>query len=94
MQESPSGILTLLLISWGVITAVLAVLIIYRATLAAHEDDQIFIQATEQNRFQDQQLLIARISRLTTPIVALAVVSGMLLLASAGFWIYRGIQSF
>ena len=94
MDESRSLILDLLMISWGVITAFLVVLVVYRGTLSSKEDDQIFIDAAEQHHYQEQQVIIARISRLTKPIIALAVVSGALLLASAGIWIYRGFKSF
>lgn len=94
MEESRSLILDLLMISWGVITAFLVVMVIYRGTLSSKEDDQIFIDAAEQHHYQEQQAIIARISRLTKPIIALAVVSGALLLASAGIWIYRGLKSF
>jgi hypothetical protein len=82
------------MISWGAITAVLTVLVIYRGTLSSKEDDQIFIDAAEQHHYKDQQAIIARITRLTKPIIALAVVSGALLLASAGIWIYEGLKSF
>jgi hypothetical protein len=82
------------MISWGVITAFLVVLVVYRGTLSSKEDDQIFIDAAGQHHYQDQLVIIARISRLTKPIIALAVVSGVLLLASAGVWIYQGFKSF
>jgi hypothetical protein len=94
LEESQSLILDMLMISWGVITALLVVIVIYRGTLSSKEDDQIFIDAAEQHHYQEQQAIIARISRLTKPIIALAVVSGVLLLASAGVWIYRGLKSF
>ncbi|MGH9681536.1 MAG: hypothetical protein ACRD4Y_16440 [Candidatus Acidiferrales bacterium] len=94
MSDSRTLILTMLLISWGVITAVLAVLVIYRGTLSSREDDQIFIDAAEQHHYEDQLAVIAKISRLTRPIIALAVVSGALLLASAGVWMYEGFKSF
>jgi hypothetical protein len=84
----------MLMISWVVITVVLVVLVVYRGTLSSKEDDQIFIDASEQHHYQEQLVIIARISRLTGPIVALAVVSGALLLASAGVWIYQGFKSF
>jgi hypothetical protein len=94
MFESRSLILTLLMISWSVITAVLAVLVIYRGTLSSKEDDQIFIDAAEQHHYREQVAIIARMSRLTKPIIALAVLSGVLLLASAGVWLYQGFKSF
>jgi hypothetical protein len=94
MSDSRTLILTLLMISWGVITSALAVLVIYRGTLSSKEDDQIFIDAAEQHHYEEQLAIIARISRLTRPIITLAVVSGALLLASAGVWMYDGFKSF
>ena len=82
------------LTSWGVVTTALIVLLIYRATLSSKEDDQIFIDAAEQHHFQDQQAVIARMSHLTKPILALAVTSGVLLLTSAGVWIYGALKTF
>jgi hypothetical protein len=94
LEASRSVLLDILMISWGVITVALVVLVIYRGTLSSKEDDQIFIDAAEQHHYQEQLAIIARISRLTKPIIALAVVSGVLLLASAGVWIYQGFMSF
>jgi len=94
MEQSESLALTLLMIAWGVITAVLAILVIYRGTLSSREDDQIFIDAAEQHHYREQQDIIARISSLTRPIIALAVVSGALLIATASVWLYRGFKSF
>jgi hypothetical protein len=82
------------MVSWGVTTAVLVILVIYRGTLSSKEDDQIFIDAAEQHHYQDQQAVIAKMSRLTKPIIALAVISGALLLTSAGLWLYGGFKSF
>ena len=94
MAESRTLLLTLLMIAWGVITTVLVVLVVYRGTISSKEDDQIFIDAAEQHHYQDQLAIIARLSRLTKPIIALAVLSGVLLLASAGVWLYDGFKSF
>ena len=94
MEQSQSMLLSLLMVSWGVVTAVLLVLVIYRATLSAKEDDQVFIDAAEHHHYQEQQAIIAKLSRLTGPIIGLAVVSGMLLLSSAGVWIYPGLKNF
>ncbi len=80
--------------SWGVITVVLVVLVVYRGTLSSKEDDQIFIDAAEQHHYQEQLVIIDRISRLTRPIIALSVLSGALLLASVGVWIYQAFLSF
>jgi len=94
MQESQPVLLMLFMVSWGVITAVLVILVVYRGILSSREDDQIFIDAAEQHHYQEQQAVIAQMSRLTKPIIALAVISGVLLLTSAGLWIYGGLKSF
>jgi hypothetical protein len=82
------------MISWGVITAVLVVLVVYRGTLSAKEDDQIFIDAAEQHHYQEQLVIIDRISRLTRPIIALGILSVALLLASVSVWVYQAFKSF
>ena len=94
MQDSQQTFLMLLMVSWAVITSVLIILVIYRGVLSTREDDQIFIDAAEQHLYQEQQAVIAKMSRLTKPIIALAVISGILLLTSAGIWIYGGLKSF
>jgi len=94
MEETRSLVLDSLMVSWGVITAALVVLVVYRGTLSSKEDDQIFIDAAEQHHYQEQQMIISRITRLTRPIIALAVLSAALLLAGAGVWIYQGYKSF
>jgi len=94
LEASRSLVLDMLMSSWGVITVVLVVLVVYRGTLSSKEDDQIFIDAAEQHHYQEQLVIIARISRLTRPIIALSVVSGVLLLASVGVWIYQAFLSF
>lgn len=93
MEEAPPIALTYLLISWGVITCLLVILLIYRGTLSSKEDDQIFIDAAEQHHAQEQQAIIARMTQLLKPIIALAVLSGLLLLASAGIWIWHGLKN-
>jgi hypothetical protein len=94
LEASRSLVLDMLMSSWSVITVVLVVLVVYRGTLSSKEDDQIFIDAAEQHHYQEQLVIIARISRLTKPIIALSVVSGVLLLASVGVWIYQAFLSF
>lgn len=94
MQDTQQTFLMLLMVSWGVITAVLIILVIYRGMLSAREDDQIFIDAAEKHHYEEQQAIIAQMARLTKPIIALAVISGVLLLTSAGIWIYGGLKSF
>lgn len=94
----------ILVTSWGVVTAVLVVLLIYRSTLSSREEAQIFIDIPEQHHFhlagaeqpsdhyREQQEIVAKIARLTKPILALAVTSALLILASLGVWAYQGLR--
>lgn len=89
-----SGPLAYLLVSWGVITFALVVLIAYRAVLASKEDDKLYInQAEEQMMASNQPELIQKMNRLARPIIALSVASGVLLLATAGVWVWIGLKS-
>ncbi len=89
-----SGPLAYLLLSWGLITAALVVLLVYRATLSTKEDDQLYLNKAEVAMMgSDQSVLITRLNRLGKPIVALAIVSGVLLLACASLWVWIGFNS-
>jgi hypothetical protein len=87
--------LAYLLVSWGVITVVLVGLLIYRAVLSTREDDQIYLNKAEVSMMAgEQQVLIGRLQRLSRPITWLAVLSGLLLVGSAGVWLWNGLISF
>jgi hypothetical protein len=94
MLDTKSLLLMLLSSSWGVITVVLVGALIYRGTLSSREADQIFIDDAEQHYYKEQQAIIARMSRLKGPIIALSLVSGALFLTTMGVWIYQGYSSF
>jgi hypothetical protein len=84
----------LLLIAWGVVTAVLVLFLIYRSTLETREEDQIFLGSAEESMANEQRVLVARIEKLSRPIMALIVLSGALLAASAGVWLWQAFKSF
>ncbi|HKV05564.1 MAG TPA: hypothetical protein VJO53_10710 [Candidatus Acidoferrales bacterium] len=88
------GMLQMLLLSWGVITAVLVCVMIYRSTLETREEDQIFLDAAGDSMAQEQRVIVSRIEKLGRPITVLMVVSGTLLVVIAGLWLYKGFQSF
>ena len=94
METSELGLLQILLIIWGVITAGLVSLMIYRGILSNREEDQLFLDAAGEHMAREQRVLVAKIMRLTKPIIALSVLSGGLLLVIAGLWIYEGLKSF
>jgi hypothetical protein len=90
----PSTTLVVLFSAWGVVTGVLFVLRVHRSLLLSRENDQIFIDAAEQQHVEVQTELIARMTRLRTPIMVLTAISAVLLLSGFSFWLYEGLKNF
>ncbi|HTA52538.1 MAG TPA: hypothetical protein VK757_07110 [Candidatus Acidoferrum sp.] len=88
------GTLQMLLLAWGVVTAILVCMWIYRSALENREEDQIFLDAAGDSMARDQAALVARIEKLGRPIIALMIASGALLVSVAGLWAYQSLQSF
>jgi hypothetical protein len=88
------GTLQMVLLAWGVVTAILVCMWIYRSALENREEDQIFLDAAGDSMAQEQRLIVARIEKLSAPILVLMVLSGVLLVALAGVWIWQSIHSF
>jgi len=90
----PLNIVLVLFSACGAATVVLAILLIYRATLSSKEDDQIFIDAAERHHIEEQNELIAKMTRLRTPIIVLTAISVVLFLSAASIWLYQGLKNF
>ena len=88
------GMLQMVLLAWGVVTAILVCMWIYRSALENREEDQIFLDAAGDSMAQEQRLIVARIEKLSAPIMVLMVLSGVLLVTLAGLWIWQSIRSF
>jgi len=93
-MENVHDALYALLIAWGVVTAVLVVALIYRSRLETREEDQIFLDAAGESMATEQRALVARIEKLSKPITALVVLSGLLLVATAGIWLWQAFKNF
>ena len=93
-MEALHNALVPLLVSWGIVTAILICVLIYRSMLENREGDQIFLDAAAQSKASEQRALVTRIEKLSRPITALIVLSGVLLVTVAGVWIWQGLQSF
>jgi Tfp pilus assembly protein PilN len=81
-----------LLVVWGVLTGVLIVLLIYRSTLAMHEDDQLFLDESESHMQKEQTALLKRLHTLQIPVRILFATSGLLILVIFGMWIWQGLN--
>jgi hypothetical protein len=80
-----------LLISWGGLTVVLIVLLIYRSTLTMREDDQLFLDDSEAHMAKDQLELMSKVNKVTPVVKVLGAVSGLMFLVIAGLFIYQGL---
>ena len=80
-----------LFIVWGVFTAVLVILLIYRGTLTMHEDDQLFLDSAEDHLQKEQMELIGRMERLTPWVRVCGAGSALLLVAIAGLYLAQNL---
>ena len=81
------------LIVWGVLTAILIVLLIYRSTLTMQEDDQLFLNESESHMQTEQTELLIKVNRITPIVKILGAVSGVMILVIAGLFIYQGLNN-
>ena len=84
---------TLLLYGWAGLTVVLVVLLIYRALLGLHEEDQIFLDRAEAALEQEQVEVLRKIRRIDPIVKGLAIASGSLIVILIAIWIYRGLYA-
>ena len=77
---------------WGVLTAVLVILLIYRSTLTMQEDDQLFLGESESHMEKEQIEIMAKVNKITPVVKWVGAMSGVLLLVIAGLAVYQGLQ--
>lgn len=93
-MDSIHTMLFTLLVTWGIVTAALICLLIYRGTLESHEDDQIFLDSSGDSMANEQRAIVARIAVLSRPITLLIVASSLLILSAGAIWLWQGFKSF
>jgi hypothetical protein len=80
--------MTPLLILWAGLTVVLVILLIYRSTLAMHEDDQLFLGNSEAHMAKEQEELIVRMNKIEPWVKVCGAGSALLLVLIAGMTLY------
>ena len=85
--------LTWLISIWGVLTAVLVVLLIYRGTLSMHEDDQLFLSNPDSPRHKEQEDLLEKMNTLRPMLKIFAAASGVMVLAIGGLFVYQSLSA-
>jgi len=81
-----------LLSGWGVLTAVLVILLIYRSTLTMQEDDQLFLEESESHLQTEQIELMRKVNRISPWVKVLGAASGVMILVIAGIAVYQGLN--
>ena len=87
------GYLGYMSLMWAVVTTLWLGLVGYRAVIANHEDDQLFLAKGEEHLAVEQQQIVGRMTKLGKPIWTLGLVSGALMLSIIGIWVWRGLQA-
>jgi hypothetical protein len=80
-------------IAWGILTAVLIILLIYRSTLTMQEDDQLFLDESASAMAREQTELMAKVNKITPVVKMLGAVSGAMILVIAGWAVYLGLNA-
>ena len=78
-----------LLIVWGVLTALLIALLIYRSTLTMHEDSQLFLSDSDAHLQQEQMDVTQKMNRINPLLWGMGSLSGVLILVIAGLALYQ-----
>ena len=89
-----SMVLEYLLASWIGVTGILVVLVIYGNALSIREDDELYLNRAEQVMMAaEQNVLITKMNHLARVIIGFAVLSGLLFAATAGVWVWIGLNN-
>jgi hypothetical protein len=80
------------MVVWAAATVVLIGLLIYKALLSMHEDDQIFLGTGEKHLEEQQQALVGKMQSVGRYSMIFGVLSAVLLLAIAGLWTYQELM--
>jgi ABC-type antimicrobial peptide transport system permease subunit len=80
-------------IVWGVLTAILIILLIYRSTLTMREDDQLYLSDSESHMQKEQTEILTKVNKLTPMVRILGAASGLLILVIAGIFLYAQLNA-
>jgi hypothetical protein len=90
----PRWLMTLTIVAtvWGIFTAGLIILLIYRSTLTMHEDEQLFLNDASSHMQEEQTELVTKVNRLRIPVWVFGGGSGVFLLILVGMWISQKLS--
>lgn len=81
-----------LVIVWGVLTAALIAVLIYRGTLTMREDDQLFLGESEAHMQREQLEIMQKVNRLGPFVKVLGTASGLMIIGIVSLAVYQAMQ--
>ncbi len=86
------GYMPIVMIVWGVAVAGLLALLAYNATLTRYEEDQLFLNDTNEIEKQHQSEILVKVNRMQPYIRAFGSISALLTLAVMGMFGWDAYQ--
>ncbi len=81
-----------LALAWASITVLWLMVLGYRGVIANREEDQLYLAKGEEHMLVEQQAIVGTLVKLSKPLWVLGILSGVLLVAMVGFWLWQGMQ--
>jgi len=91
---SGASFLTFSWIAWGAVTTVFVLLMIWKSLVGLREDNVVILDPNEAKQVTEQQLIVARVERVTAWAKRFGYASAALLVLAGGVWVYRGYLAF
>ena len=85
--------LTVVAVIFGFFAIGLIVLLIYKSTLTMHRDDQLFLDDASSHMHEEQTELLAKVNRLTIPVLVFSIGSGVFLLVLVAMLLYQKLNA-
>ena len=89
-----ASFLTASWIAWGAVTTVFVALMIWKSLVGMREDNIVVLDPAEARQAAEQQLIVAKVERVTAWAKRFGFASGALLVVAGSIWAYRGYQAF
>ena len=91
---SGASFLTASWIAWGAVTTVFVALMIWKSLVGLREDNIVMLDPAQARQAAEQQMIVARVERVTAWAKRFGLLSLALLIVAGGIWAYRGYLAF
>jgi len=83
----------ILLIAWGVVSVVFAILLMYRFLIAMKEEDTLILSAAESKMEEEQRQVLKRLDKIKPYVMWSGWLSAALLVAAIGMWVIGKLRA-